>query len=130
MNSADPRLQGCRRLFLRRHEVMAEIGVHDFELRAAQRLWVSVELWVTLADTTPRGDRLAEVVDYDFIREAVAERLGRGRIGLQETLADDLLAAMLAHPRVVAARVTTEKPDVYPDCESVGVEVAGFRAPA
>jgi dihydroneopterin aldolase len=24
---------------------------------------------------------------------------------------------------VLAARVSTEKPDVYPDCESVGVEV-------
>jgi dihydroneopterin aldolase len=100
--------------------------VHDFELRAAQRLWISVELWVRLADTTPREDRLAEVVDYDFVRETVAERVGRGRIGLQETLADELLAAMLAHPRVVAARVTTEKPDVYADCESVGVEVSGF----
>ncbi len=30
---------------------------------------------------------------------------------------------MLAHPKVRAVRVSTEKPDVYPDCESVGVEV-------
>jgi len=30
---------------------------------------------------------------------------------------------MLKHPHVLAARVSTEKPDVYPDCESVGVEV-------
>jgi 7,8-dihydroneopterin aldolase/epimerase/oxygenase len=31
--------------------------------------------------------------------------------------------AMLAHPNVRAARVSTMKPDVYPDCEGVGVEV-------
>jgi len=31
--------------------------------------------------------------------------------------------AMLAHPRVRAANVSTMKPDVYPDCEGVGVEV-------
>ena len=30
---------------------------------------------------------------------------------------------MLAHPLVKAARVSTEKPDVYPDCDGVGVEV-------
>ena len=30
---------------------------------------------------------------------------------------------MLAHPRVRAVRVSTMKPDVYPDCEGVGVEV-------
>jgi 7,8-dihydroneopterin aldolase/epimerase/oxygenase len=29
----------------------------------------------------------------------------------------------LAHPKVLAACVSTAKPDVYPDCQSVGVEV-------
>jgi 7,8-dihydroneopterin aldolase/epimerase/oxygenase len=31
------------------------------------------------------------------------------------------------HPRVRAARVSTEKPDVYPDCAAVGVEVFGIK---
>ena len=34
---------------------------------------------------------------------------------------------MLAHPNVRAARVSTEKPDVYPDCQSVGIEVFGLK---
>ena len=34
---------------------------------------------------------------------------------------------MLAHPRVRAARVSTEKPDVYPDCDAVGCEVFGLK---
>jgi dihydroneopterin aldolase len=34
---------------------------------------------------------------------------------------------MLAHPQVRAARVSTEKPDVYPDCDAVGVEVFGIK---
>ncbi|MEY2893569.1 MAG: hypothetical protein RJA98_3477, partial [Pseudomonadota bacterium] len=42
------------------------------------------------------------------------------------TLCDDVLQLMLAHPRVRAARVSTEKPDVYPDCDSVGCEVFGM----
>jgi len=66
------------------------------------------------------------VVDYDFIRRTVATRLSQGHIHLQETLCDDILAAILAHPKVHAARVSTAKPDVYPDCEAVGVEV--FRS--
>jgi dihydroneopterin aldolase len=28
---------------------------------------------------------------------------------------------------VRAARVSTEKPDVYPDCDAVGVEVFGMK---
>jgi dihydroneopterin aldolase len=34
-----------------------------------------------------------------------------------------LAALLLQHPAVRAVRVATEKLDVYPDCESVGVEV-------
>jgi dihydroneopterin aldolase len=123
----DPRLAGCRRLFLRNHEIVIDIGVHDFEKRGAQRVLINVELYVPLARSTPRSDDLAEVVDYDFVRERIAERVARGHIQLQETLADDILAAMLAHPQVRAARVSTEKPDVYPDCDAVGVEVFGIK---
>lgn len=124
----DPRLADCRRLFLRNFEVHANIGVHDFEKQGAQRLLVNVDLYVPLAQTTPQSDTLAEVVDYDFIRRRIAERVSRGHVHLQETLVDELLRDMLAHPLVRAARVSTEKPDVYPDCDAVGVEVFGLRA--
>ncbi|MCA0177832.1 MAG: dihydroneopterin aldolase [Proteobacteria bacterium] len=109
-----------RRLFLRDHEVLARIGVHDFERAAPQRLRVNVDLWVS-AMPAP-GDDLAEVVDYDFVRAAIATRLAQGHINLQETLADDVADAILAHPQVRAVRVQTDKPDVYPDCAAVGVE--------
>ncbi len=125
----DPRLADCRRLFLRDYELPVSIGVHDFERQGAQRLRINVELYVPLASSRPREDRLDEVLDYDFIRHAVQARISSGHIGLQETLADDLLRAMLAHPGVRAARVSTEKPDVYPDCAAVGCEVFGFREP-
>jgi dihydroneopterin aldolase len=116
-------MRHCRKLFLRRHEALVPIGIHDFEKTAPQRLWIDVELWVPLAQTTPANDDIAEVVDYDYVRHAVAERIAQGHIGLQETLVDDLVARLLAHPGVVAVRLSTCKPDVYPDTEAVGVEV-------
>ena len=120
-------LRDCRRLFIRDLEVQAQIGVHDFEKRSPQRLRVNVELYVPLAHSTPADDELHEVVDYDFVREAVLARVRRGHVQLQETLADELLAAMLQHPLVRAARIRTEKPDVYPDCAAVGIEVFGIK---
>ena len=122
-----PALMDCRRLFLRDYEVNINIGVHEFEKKGEQRVLINVDLFVPLALSTPRADKLAEVLDYDFIRRTIAERVARGHIHLQETLADDVLALMLAHPMVRAARVSTEKPDVYPDCEAVGVEVFGLK---
>jgi dihydroneopterin aldolase len=122
-----PALVDCRRLFLRDYEVWINIGVHEFEKRGEQRVVINVDLYVPLALSTPRADRLDEVLDYDFIRRTIAERVSRGHVHLQETLADDVLALMLAHPRVKAARVSTAKPDVYPDCAAVGVEVFGIK---
>jgi dihydroneopterin aldolase len=122
--------EGCRRIFLRDHEVRMGLGVHAFEKAGAQRVRINVELWIPLALSTPREDQLGEVVDYDFLRRVISERIARGHIQLQETLCDDLAARLLQHPAVQAVRVSTEKPDVYPDCAAIGVEVFRARAPS
>jgi len=118
-----PSLIHCRRLFLKDYEVYINIGVHDFEKRAEQRVIFNVEIYVPLDLNTPMKDRLEEVLDYDFIRKTIIERVKRGHIHLQETLCDEIVTAILEHPNVMAVRVSTAKPDVYPDCEAVGVEV-------
>lgn len=123
----DPRLAHCRRIFLRGLHVDANIGIHAFEKEGPQRLRIDVDLYVPLALSTPQHDRIAEVLDYDFVRSTVRQRVAQGHINLQETLVDDLLRAMLAHPAVLAARVASAKPDVYDDVDAVGVEVFRFR---
>ena len=123
----NPSLMDCRRLFLRDYEVWINIGVHEFEKKGEQRVKINVDLYVPLARSTPTRDQLEEVLDYDFMRRSITERVSRGHIHLQETLADDVLQLMLAHPSVRAARVATEKPDVYPDCDAVGCEVFGMK---
>ena len=118
-----PQLAECRRLFLRNYEVNINIGVHDFEKRGEQRVVINVDLFIPLSTSTPVADKLAEVVDYDFMRSTIAQRVARGHVHLQETLCDDVARMMLEHPQVLAVRVSTEKPDVYDDCDAVGVEI-------
>lgn len=119
-------LTHCRRLFLKAFEINMNIGVHDFEKKGEQRVIVNVDLYVPLQSNTPSKDDLSEVVDYDFMRQTIADIIAPGHIHLQETLCDEIVKRMLAHPLVYATRVSTEKPDVYPDCAGVGVEV--FRS--
>lgn len=125
-----PQLANCRRLFLADYEVYINIGVHDFEKKGEQRVVINVDLYVPLAQSTPKADKLDEVLDYDFIRRTIMERVAKGHIHLQETLVDDIVALMLAHPQVRAARVSTAKPDVYPDCAAVGCEVFAIKEAA
>ncbi len=122
-----PALSDCRRVFLRNFQVMSNIGVHDFEKRGEQRVLFNVELYVPLADSTPTQDELHEVVDYDFIRDTIVQRIAQGHTHLQETLCDDIARTLLSHPKVRAVQVSTQKPDVYPDCDAVGVEVLHFK---
>ncbi len=119
-------LANCRRLFLKDFVINMNIGVHDFEKKGEQRVIVNVDLYIPLELNTPSADDLTEVVDYDFMRQTIADIIADGHIQLQETFCDEIVKRMLAHPRVQATRVSTEKPDVYPDCLGVGVEV--FRS--
>lgn len=123
----DARLADCRRIFLRNYVVDANIGIHAHEKNGAQRVALNVDVYVPLSLSTPRHDRIHEVIDYDFIRLAIKHRIEKGHINLQETLVDDVARALLAHPAVRAVRVSSEKPDVYDDVDAVGIEIVHFK---
>lgn len=125
----DPLLGHCRRIFLRGLTRLVRIGVHGFERTAPQRIVFDIDLYVPLTHATPQSDQIDEVVDYDFVRDEVTRIVAQGHIDLQETLCDAVLGALLAHPQVVAVRVSTRKPDVYDDCEAVGVETFRHKPP-
>jgi dihydroneopterin aldolase len=122
-----PALADCRRIFVREVVMDASIGIHPSERAAPQRVVLNVDLFVPLALSTPKEDRIHEVVDYDFVRTTIHQRLAAGHINLQETLVDDVARALLANPAVRAVRVASEKPDVYEDIEAVGIEVFLFK---
>jgi len=127
MTPFNPLLAHCRRLFVKDLEVLARIGIHDFELVSAQRLLIDVDLYVSLQATSPKSDSIEEVVDYDFIRQVVLARIQKGHIHLQETLCDELAEQFLQNPQVLAVQLSTRKPDVYSDCVAVGVEIFKSR---
>ena len=66
-------------------EVMADIGFHDYEVGAPQRLLVSVDLWVDEL-APPAGDDPALAWDYDIIVQQVRSLATERRI--VTTLAD------------------------------------------
>ena len=127
-NPTHSNIDQYRRLFLKDYEIFIFIGVHDNEKNERQRVIFNIDLYVPLSISTPKEDRLEEVVDYEFMRETIRLHTQKGHIHLQETLCDSLADAMLEHPKVMAVRVSTSKPDAYPDCLSVGVEVFRIKA--
>ena len=113
------------RIILEGLAVQADIGFHDFEIGAPQRLLVSVEVWLDNV-AAPAEDHPAEAWNYDFLRTEVAELAGARRYNLQETLGHAIFERVAAFHGVSALRVRLSKPDVYSDAQAVGVEIASF----
>ena len=111
-----------RRVFIRDLELTAKIGVHRNERRRPQAVRINIEL--TVAESgTPTDDRLDSVVDYEAVVDGVKEITDAGHINLVETLAERIANLCLEDPRVLAARVRVEKPNVLANAASVGVEI-------
>lgn len=130
----DPKLHGLvpdslrvrsSRILLESLAVQADIGFHQFEIGAPQRLLVTVEIW--LEDLAPPVDDDPERAwNYDFLRTEVEEIAAARRYNLQETLAHAIFERVAAFRGIRALRVRLSKPDVYPEAQGVGVEIASF----
>lgn len=118
-----PLLSDCRKIFLRELSLDASIGFHDFEKKTRQRILISIDLFVPILSSTSDRDDVQDVVDYDFVRNAIAALTQSRHFNLQETLIDEICTVCLSQPGIRAVRVETQKPDVYPDCRTVGIEV-------
>ena len=113
------------RIFFDDLEVIANIGFHDFEIGVGQRLVISIDIWLDEAFFAA-DDQVFSAWNYDNVRTD-AVRIAQARhYNLQETLVRELYAAIAARAGVKALRISTRKPDIYPDCRGVGVELSSF----
>ena len=114
-----------RRILLRDFAVPVDIGFHDFEVGRPQRVFVTVEVWLDEAAFAATDD-VAVAWDYDFLRTEILAMVAGRRYNLQETLAREIYMLVAARAGVKGLRISISKPDVYPDCAAVGVELSSF----
>jgi dihydroneopterin aldolase len=114
-----------RKIVLEDYCLPVDIGFHDFEIGRPQNLLVTVEVWLDEASFAA-SDEAEAAWDYDFLRTEIGRLAGGRRFNLQESFARRIYALVAARHGVVALRVRTRKPDIYPDCAGVGVELASF----
>ena len=106
-------------IFVRDFVTEANIGAYTHERGATQRLLFNVE--ATVSRTGAHADDMRAIVSYDVILDAIRLVTGRGHIDFIETIAEEVAALVLKHPRVGNVRVRVEKLDVV--AGSVGVEI-------
>jgi dihydroneopterin aldolase len=114
-----------RKIVLEDYELPVDIGFHDFEIGNPQRLFVTVEVWVD-ETSFAADDESGSAWNYDFMRTEIGRIASARRYNLQETLARAIYDLVAARRGVTALRVATRKPDIYPDCKGVGVDLSSF----
>jgi len=121
-DSLQPR---TRKIVLEDYRLDLDIGFHDFEIGNPQRLLVTIEVWVDERGFAA-GDEAGRAWDYDFLRTEIGALVAGRRFNLQETVVREIYDLVAARRGVTALRVSSRKPDIYPDCAGVGVELASF----
>ena len=124
---------GIRHVFLRDMVLSARIGIYAHEHTTPQRIRINVDLGVTddgalaMSRASVGRDELARVVDYEALANTVRRICVSGHVNLVETLAERLAEAALEDVRVIYARITVEKLDIFADVASAGVAVERRR---
>ena len=110
------------RIFVRDLEMIASVGVHAHEKVRPQRIRVSIDL--TVGPRAPDAtDTVDTVLSYENIVKAVRAIVATGHFQLIETLAERVAAECLKHYTVSGVKVKIEKPDIFPDAATVGIEI-------
>jgi len=112
------------RIFVHDYVLDSEIGVYSNEKGVTQRVRVSVDVEIDASDQ-PLQDDIHRTFDYDVIINAVKEVVGSGHINLTETMAEEIAARVLKHPRAETVKVKVEKLDKDPG--AVGTEIVRKR---
>lgn len=119
-------LKQTRRVFLKNLIAQVSMGIYDHEKIARQPLIVNLEVFLD-PDARIARDSIRETVDYNTLRNDILRIADSGHFHLQETFCEQILAVCLEKPGVIAVRVRSEKPEIYPDCESVGFEIFAVK---
>ena len=98
------------------------IGIRPIERKKKQRVLISLELSSDL-DTPGKTDNLKDTVDYSSLKNSIVRYTEESTFFLLEALAAGIAEICLVLEKVHEVRVKIEKPDVYNDTESVGVEI-------
>ena len=109
------------RVFLRGFTLPMRIGAYAQEHGREQAVRFCVEVDVA-REGGAASDDMRSLYSYDLIVDAIRRLAARRHYELVESVADDLAALLLAHPRALRVRIEVEKPDLGPFRVGVGIE--------
>ena len=103
-------------------EVLALIGVYDWEREHQQRLIVDVELSADLS-MAAQTDDVDKTLNYAQISQGISDFAAKSQFKLLEALASHMVDWLLqSFPMLKTVRLKLSKPDILANAKNVAVE--------
>ena len=103
-------------------EVLALIGVYDWERDHQQRLIVDIELSADLSEAA-RTDDVNNTLNYAAIAQGISNFAAKSDFKLIEALASHMADWLLqSFPKLKTVRLKLSKPDILANAKNVAVE--------
>ncbi|MEZ8095202.1 dihydroneopterin aldolase [Photobacterium swingsii] len=109
-------------VFIEQLEVIATIGVYDWEQEIKQKLVLDLEM---AHDNRPaaNSDDVAYALNYAAVSEAVTAHIQNGRFLLVERVAEEVATLLMTQFGVPWLRVRVTKPTAVANAAGVGVQI-------
>ncbi|CEO40384.1 dihydroneopterin aldolase [Photobacterium kishitanii] len=109
-------------VFIEQLEVIATIGVYDWEQQIKQKLVLDLEM---AHDNRPAAatDDVNLALDYSTVSSAVTEHITQGRFLLVERVAEDIANLIMTRFAVPWIKVRVTKPGAVANARGVGVQI-------
>ncbi|GAB6261376.1 dihydroneopterin aldolase [Photobacterium sp. R1] len=109
-------------VFIEHLDVIASIGVYDWEQEIKQKLVLDLEM---AHDNQPaaRADDVALALDYAAVSQVVTEFVEQGRFLLVERVAEEVASLIMTQFQVQWIQVRVTKPGAVPNARGVGVVI-------
>lgn len=108
------------KVFIEQLEVLATIGVYDWEQQIKQKLVLDIEM---AHDNRPAGksDDVVDALDYSVVSTAVLNHIEQGRFLLVERVAEEVAEIIMTEFAVPWVKIRLFKPGAVVQAKSVGV---------
>jgi len=107
-------------------ELSASVGVHDWETRVRQRIFVDLE-WDTDAVHAARHDEIADADDYSRVARCISELVGERHFNLIESLAQAIAATVFEQTSIRRITVTVHKPAAVARARDTAITIERSR---
>lgn len=111
------------RIFIRNLRLQCIIGIFPHERKTPQDVVINVTLDCPSFSKAAASDDIQDAIDYNALTQRIVGLVEPSEFQLIETLAERIAALCLEDERVLATRVTVDKPQALERTDSVAVEV-------